>query len=138
MLWLIIVAVYSYGGIITPFIGLKTYLLRDTTATFYELDQPWLIFDPGFLSAHWQVNFPNNVTLFVTNDISKDFVGSVTNGFMDNYVKPRQTEITWARWKALGLASMIGVVPPLVLLVFGLLTGWIATGFKSNAQREIP
>jgi len=136
--WLIIVAVYSYGGIVKPFIGLKSYLLRDTTATFHELEQPWLIFDPGFTSNHWQVNFPNNVTLFVTNDISKDFVSSVSDSFADKYSKPREAELSWARLKALGLASVIGVVPPLALLMLGLWAGWIGTGFKRNARRESP
>jgi len=139
-LWLIIVTVFSYGQIVSPDIQPHTYVLVNANSDFYEFN---IFYDTGFqlppdfkLAEQTRIDFPNNVILFAGNDIPKDVLKTRSESFYEQYVKPRDAEATTARWLSLGRATALGLLPPLALILLGLVIGWIASGFKSTVQKS--
>jgi len=124
-----------YEQIASPYIPQQVYVLPNATSDFYKLDNFFDRFDPGFEQSHkLGIQFPNNVILFPANDIPKSAIEPRVQGFLDDYCKPREAEITAARRKSLETASAIGFLPPLALLLLGLVVGWIGSGFKSTPR----
>jgi len=99
------------------------------TSGFFKLSNIFDQFDAGFKEAHWEVSFP----LFIKNDIPKAVGEEKARAFYEQYSKPRDTELAAARLKAVEMALAASFAPPLVLLVLGLVIGWIAGGFKPTA-----
>jgi hypothetical protein len=132
-LWLLIVVAFSYHQVISPYIKPLVYILPTANSDFYELEN---VYDPDFKVAdQTRIEFPNNVFLFASNDIPKTVLDARSKSFYEEYSKPRQAELTTARWHSVGFASTVGLLPPLALLLLGLVIGWIGSGFKSTAQK---
>ena len=133
-LWLIIVAVLSYGQVVSPSIKPLVYILPTANSDFYELEN---VYDPDFKVAdQTRIEFPNNVFLFASNDIPKATLDTRSKVFYEEYSKPREAELSTARWQSLERTSAIGLLPPLALLLLGLIIGWIASGFKGTGQKS--
>jgi hypothetical protein len=132
-LWLIIVAAFFYHQVISPHIKPLVYILPTANSDFYELEN---VYDPDFKVAdQTRIEFPNNVFLFASNDIPKAVLDTRSKSFYEEYSKPRDAELTTARWQSLGFASAIGLLPPLALLLLGWVVGWIVSGFRSTSQK---
>src|SRR5215472_4479207 len=138
--WLVIVAVFSYGQIVSPDIQPHTYVLLNANSDIHEFN---IFYDTGFqlpsdfkLAEQTRIDFPNNVILFAANNIPSDVLKTRSQSFYEQYVKPRDTELATARWHTLGFASAVGLLPPLALILFGLVIGWIVRGFRSTAQKS--
>jgi hypothetical protein len=133
-LWLIITAAFFYEQIASPYIEPRVYVLPTANSDFFKLDSVSDQYDPAFKAAHKiGIQFPNNVILFPANDIPKAVIEPRVQNFLEVYCKPREAEITAARWNSLESASAVGLLPPLALLLLGLVIGWIASGFKGSA-----
>jgi hypothetical protein len=130
--WVAAVGLFSYSQIASPSLEPQAYVM-DEPSGFFKLSNIFDQFDAGFKEAHWEVHFPNNVTLFVKTDIPKAVAEEKSPAFYEQYSKPRDPEFAAARLKAVEMALATSFVPPLVLLVLGLVIGWIAGGFKPTA-----
>jgi hypothetical protein len=94
-------------------------------------------YDRDFKSAYQiEIEFPNKVTLFAKDDTPKPVLDTQSKSFFEQHVKPRDAELTTARWQSLERASATGLLPPLALIPLGLVIGWIVSGFKSTAQKS--
>jgi hypothetical protein len=137
VLWLIIVIAFSYEQIISPYIEPRVYVLPNGNSDFYKLDNPFDQFDTDFKNAHSvEVQFPNDVILFPAKEIPKAVLEAQGPSFYEHYSKPREAELNVARWKTVELSSTVAFLPPLALLLFGLVIGWIARGFKVGAPHS--
>jgi hypothetical protein len=135
-LWLIIVAVLFYPQAVSPYIEPRAYILTDDLK-FFELDNVSDSEDRDFKAAYQtEVEFPNKVTLFAKDDTPKPVLDTQSKSFYEQHVKPREVELATARWQSLERASATGLLPPLALLLLGLVIGWIVSGFKSPAQKS--
>jgi hypothetical protein len=131
-LWLVIVATLFYKQVVSPYIKPLVYILPTANSDFYELEN---VYDPDFKVAdQTRIEFPNNVFLFASNDIPKAVLDTRSKSFYEEYSKPRQAELTTARWQTFERASLVGFLAPLALLLLGLVIGWIASGFKGAVQ----
>jgi len=134
--WLIIVAVLFYPQVVSPYIEPQAYILRDDSG-FLQLDNVSDSNDQDFKAAYQiEIEFPNKVTLFAKDDTPKPVLDTQSKSFYEQHVKPREVELATARWQSLERASATGVLPPLALLLVGLVIGWIVSGFKSTAQKS--
>ncbi len=135
-LWLIIVAVLFYPQVVSPYIEPQVYILTDDSS-FLQLDNVSDSNDQDFKTAYKiEIEFPNKVTLFAKDDTPKPVLDTQSKSFYERYVKPRDAELTIARWQSLERASATGLLPPLALILLGLVIGWIVSGFKSPAQKS--
>jgi hypothetical protein len=135
-LWLIIAVVFLYPQVVSPYIEPQAYILTDDLK-FFELDNVSDINERDFKAAYpIEIEFPNKVTLFAKDDTPKPVLDTQSKSFYEQHVKPREAELATARWQSLEFASAAGVVPPLALLLLGLVIGWIVSGFKSAAQKS--
>ena len=135
-LWLIIVAVFFYPQVVSPYIEPRVYILTEDLK-FFELDKVSDSEDLDFKAAYQtEIEFPNKVTLFAKHDTPKPVLDTQSKNFYEQHVKPRETELATARRQSLELASAAGVLPPLALLLLGLVIGWIMRGFKSTAPKS--
>jgi hypothetical protein len=137
-LWLIIVVVLFYPQVVSPYIEPQAYILRDDSDSgFLQLDNVSDSNDQDFKAAYQiEIEFPNKVTLFAKDDTPKPVLDTQSKSFYEQHVKPREAELAAARWQSLERASATGVLPPLALLLVGLVIGWIVSGFKSTAQKS--
>jgi len=123
VLWLCIVGALFYGQIASPYIGPQFYILTDDL-NFSKLDELDTL-DRDFQAQHTAMRFPYNVIVYAPNNTPLAVLDTEAKVFAEKYMKPRQTELTNARWQSLGQASAIGLLPPLALLLLGLVIGWI-------------
>ena len=107
---------------------------------FHEFN---VFYDEGFqlppdfkLAEQTRIDFPNNVILFAANDIPKDVLKTRSESFYERYSKPRDAELTTARWRSLGRAFAFEFLPSPALLLLGLVIGWIVRGFRGTAQKS--
>jgi len=137
-LWLSIIAVLFYAQVVSPYIEPQAYILRDDSDSgFLQLDNVSDSNDQDFKAAYQiEIEFPNKVTLFAKDDTPKPVLDTQSKSFYERYVKPRDAELTTARWQSLERASATGLLPPLALIPLGLVIGWIVSGFKSTAQKS--
>src|SRR6516164_4474413 len=120
-LWLIIVAVFFYPQVVSPYIEPRVYILTEDLK-FFELDKVSDSEDLDFKAAYQtEIEFPNKVTLFAKHDTPKPVLDTQSKNFYEQHVKLRETELATARRQSLELASAAGVLPPLALL---LRNGW--------------
>jgi hypothetical protein len=132
-LWLIVVVVFFYPQVVSPYIEPRAYILTDDLK-FFEFDN---VSDSEFKAAYQtEIEFPNKVTLFAKDDTPKPVLDTQSKSFYEQHVKPREVELATARWQSLERASATGLLPPLALLLLGLVIGWIVSGFKSTAQKS--
>src|SRR5205809_7133465 len=135
-LWLIAVVVFFYSQVVSPYIEPRAYILTDDLK-FFELDNVSDSEDRDFKAAYQtEIEFPNKVTLFAKDDTPKPVLDTQSKSFYEQHVKPREAELTTARRQSLERASATGVLPPLALLLLGLVIGWIVSGFKSTGQKS--
>src|SRR5215831_17389952 len=135
-LWLIIAVVFLYPQVVSPYIEPQAYILTDDLK-FFELDNVSDSKDRDFKAAYpIEIDFPNKVTLFAKDDTPKPVLDTQSKSFYEQYVKPRDAEATTARWLSLGRATALGLLPPLALILLGLVIGWIVSGFKSTVQKS--
>jgi hypothetical protein len=135
-LWLIIVVVFFYPQVVSPYIEPQAYILTDDLK-FFELDNVSDSEDRDFRAAYQiEITFPNKVTLFAKDDTPKPALDTQSKSFYERHVKPRETELATARWHSLELASATGLLPPLAFILLGLVIGWIVSGFKSTAPKS--
>ncbi|OKO69373.1 hypothetical protein AC630_37060 [Bradyrhizobium sp. AS23.2] len=104
--------------------------MKDATSGFYKLDNYFDRFDASFKANHKQVEFPNNVTLFVVTSIPDAVVEVKAKEFYQSYSAPRDGEMRAAWLDYWSKVAMVAVAPPLALLGLGLVLGWIFAGFK--------
>jgi hypothetical protein len=136
-LWLIFVGAFSYGQVVSPYFGPQVYVLSNANDDFLKLDNVFDSYHSDFKVTYpVEISFANNVTLFAKNDIPKAVLDTRSKSFYEQYVKPREAELTTARWQSLDYATAIGLLPPLALLLLGLVIGWIVSGFKSTTQKS--
>ena len=133
-LWLSIIAVLFYPQVVSPYIEPQAYILRDDfDSGFLQLDNVSDSNDQDFKAAYQiEIEFPNKVTLFAKDDTPKPVLDTQSKSFYERYVKPRDAELTTARWQSLERASATALLPPLALILLGLVIGWIVSGFKSQ------
>jgi hypothetical protein len=130
-LWLIVVALLFYPQVVSPYIEPQAYIL--TNDGFLQLDNVSDSQDHDFKTAYQiEIEFPNKVILFAKDDTPKPVLDTQSKSFYERYVKPRDAEVTTARWQSLERASATGLLPPLALILLGLVIGWIVSGFKSQ------
>src|ERR1700720_398919 len=131
-LWLSIIAVLFYPQVVSPYIEPLAYILRDDSDSgFLQLDNVSDSNDQDFKAAYQiEIEFPNKVTLFAKDDTPKPVLDTQSKSFYERYVKPRDAELTTARWQSLERASATALLPPLALILLGLVIGWIVSGFK--------
>jgi hypothetical protein len=122
-LWLLIVGALFSGQIASPYIGSQFYILNDDL-NFSKLDELDTL-DRDFQAQHTAMRFPYNVIVYAPNNTPLAVLDVSAKVFVEKYMKPRQTELTIARWHSLEQASAIGLLPPLALLLLGLVIGWI-------------
>jgi hypothetical protein len=134
VLWLFIVGALFYDQIASPYIGPQFYILTDDL-DFSKLDE-FDTFDRDFQAQHIAMHFPYNVTVYAPNNTPRAALDAGAKVFTEKYMKPLQTELTNARWQSLEQASAFGLLPPLTLLLLGLVIGWISSGFKSTTQKS--
>jgi hypothetical protein len=135
-LWLIIVGVLFYPQVVSPYIEPRAYILTDDLK-FFELDNVSDSQDRDFRAAYQtEIEFPNKVTLFAKDETPKPVLDTQSKNFYEQHVKPREAELATARWQSSEMASASGLLPPLALLLFGWVIGWIVSGFKSTAQKS--
>jgi hypothetical protein len=121
------VAVTQFSSVSIPE---QVYLMKDATSGFFKINI-FEQFDRGFKDAHWAVQFPNNVTLYVVNSIPQSVVdGQPARDFATMYSTPRDAEFRGARLRFVGLMLLVALVPPIIVAACGAATGWIAAGFK--------
>jgi hypothetical protein len=123
VLWLCIVEALFYGQIASPHIGPQFHIMTDDL-NFSKLDELDTL-DRDFQAQHIALQFPYNVTVYAPNSTPLALLDVSAKVFAEKYMKPRQTEITIARWHSLEQASAIGLLPPLALLLLGLVIGRI-------------
>jgi hypothetical protein len=137
LIWFAGCAAFQSSAILNPSLIERVYVLPSATADFYKLDNIFDQFDDNMQKNHWSINFPNNVKLLVHNDVSKAIAEARNESFYEQYSKPRENEVVSARVAALITFGLIGVIPPLGLLIFGWVIGWSLSGFKSdNANKD--
>ena len=122
------------SGCFSPYIEPQAYILRDDSDSgFLQLDNVSDSNDQDFKAAYQiEIEFPNKVTLFAKDDTPKPVLDTQSKSFYERYVKPRDAELTTARWQSLERASATALLPPLALILLGLVIGWIVSGFKSQ------
>src|SRR6516225_7272836 len=70
-LWLIIVVVFFYPQVVSPYIEPRVYILTEDLK-FFELDKVSDSEDRDFKAAYQtEIEFPNKVTLFAKDDTPK-------------------------------------------------------------------
>jgi hypothetical protein len=133
-LWLSIIAVLFYPQVVSPYIEPQAYILRDDSDSgFLQVDNVSDSNDQDFKAAYQiEIEFPNKVTLFAKDDTPKPVLDTQSKSSYERYVKPRDAELTTARWQSLERASATALLPPLSLILLGLVIGWIVSGFKSQ------
>jgi hypothetical protein len=137
-IWLALSALWVLGTAFvvadtkSKYITDQAFVMKDATSGFYKLDNYFDRYDAAFKAAHWEVEFPNNVTLFVVNGIPKSVVEAKGKEFYQNYSEPRTAEMNAARFDYWSKGALIAIVPPFVLLCFGVLTAWIFAGFSGK------
>ena len=73
-LWLIIVVVFFYPQVVSPYIEPRVYILTEDLK-FFELDKVSDSEDLDFKAAYQtEIEFPNKVTLFAKDDTPKPLV----------------------------------------------------------------
>ena len=110
----------------------ETFVMRDATSGFFKLDNFFDQFDASFKAAHRTIEFPNNVTLFVVNDVPDAVVKAKANEFYKTYAEARSGELWSARLDYWMKAALGTFGPPLVMLALGSLIGWIFAGFARD------
>jgi hypothetical protein len=129
-LWVVGVGLFAAIQFSSVSIPEQIYIMKDATSGFFKLDNVFDQFDAGFKDAHWTVAFPNNVTLYVVNSISRSVVEEQGKDFYAMYSKPRDAELLWARLRFVGWMLLVASVPPIMVAVFAAVSRWIAAGFK--------
>jgi hypothetical protein len=130
--WVLLVGALMYSDIASPQLGERFYVLPGPDARFFELQNYFDQFDVQFKAKHWKIEFPNNVILYATNDVSEPVARERSAEFYSLFASTRESEVVAARWRALGRAFGVSLVPPLVLLLVGVMLGWIAAGFRRS------
>ena len=135
-LWLIVVVVFFYPQVVSPYIEPHAYILTDDLK-FFELDNVADSEDRNFKAAYQiEIEFPNKVTLFAKDDTPKPVLDTQSKSFYEQHVKPREAELGTARWHSLERAFATGLLPPLAFVLLGLVIWWIVNGFKSAAHKS--
>jgi hypothetical protein len=139
-LWLVVSLLWDVGvGVVaanlnTQLIPPQYFIMKDATSGFFKLDNFFEQFSPAFQASHAQVSFPNNVTLYVTTDISKEMVEKKSPEFYASYSEPRAKELLAVRFKFWGITFLTAIFPPLIVFGLAVLIGWIAAGFSRDAD----
>jgi hypothetical protein len=110
----------------------EAFVMKDATSGFFKLDNFFDQFDTSFKAAHKSIEFPNNVTLFVVNDVPEAVVKAKANEFYKAYSEPRSGELWLARLDYWMKAALGAFGPPLIVLALGSLIGWIFAGFARD------
>lgn len=110
----------------------EAFVMKDATSGFFKLDNFFDQFDASFKAGHKSIEFPNNVTLFVVNDVSEAVVKAKASEFYKVYSEPRSGELWSARLDYWMKAALGAFGPPLVVLALGSLIGWIFAGFARD------
>jgi hypothetical protein len=138
-LWLALSALWVLGSFAffalannNTLIPSEAFVMRDATSGFFKLDNFFDQFDASFKAAHRTIEFPNNVTLFVVNDVPDAAVKAKANEFYKTYSEPRSGELWSARLDYWMKAALAALGPPLVVLALGSLIGWIFAGFARS------
>jgi hypothetical protein len=125
-LWVAASALWILGvGIIAPnlnttLIPPETFVMKDATSGFFKLDNYFDRFDESFKAAHHQIEFPNNVTLFVVTTVPEATIKAKASDFYKAYSETRAGEMLSARHNFWGGALLVALIPPLVLLGLGI------------------
>lgn len=128
--WFATFAAIQSSDVINPPVSEKVYVLPSAKADFYQFDHPSNQYDENTQKNHRTIQFPNHVQLLVHNSVSKADGDARGKGFYEEYSRPRETEVAWARLAVLGRLGLVGVIPPLVLLMVGWAAAWGLAGFK--------
>jgi hypothetical protein len=131
-LWVIGVAIVAFQ--VPPTLQPLAFVMPDATSGFFKLNNIFDQFDPDFKAAHRQVEFPNDVTLFVHNSVPEATIKGLAPEFFKTYSSPRADDLTKARLRFWGFALSAAVLPSLSLLLLGSLVGWIFSGFAGDAN----
>ena len=108
--------------------------MKDETSGFFQLDHYSDSFDASFKASHYQIEFPNNVTLFVANTVPEATVKAKASEFYKTYSETRAGEMSSVRLNFWGGALLIAMIAPLVLLGLGFVVAWIMAGFVRGAD----
>jgi hypothetical protein len=118
----------------TPLIPPQAFVMKDATSGFFKLDNYFDRFDASFKAAHRDIQFPNNVSLFVVNTVPDTTVEAKASEFYKTYSETRAGELWSARLNFWGGALLVALIPPLVLLGLGVVMAWIFAGFARGAD----
>jgi hypothetical protein len=132
-LWVLGVGIVA-PNLNTTLIPPEAFVMKDATSGFFKLDDPYGRFDPSFKAAHHEIQFPNNVTLFVVTTVPEATMKAKASEFYKTYSETRAGEMSSARFNFWGGALLVALIPPLVLLGLGVVMAWILAGFTRGAD----
>jgi hypothetical protein len=131
-LWVIGVGVVAFQ--MSPTLQPVEFVMPDATSGFFKLDNVFEQFAPAFKAVHSQVDFPNNVTLFVHSSVPEATLKTQAPEFFKTYSAPRADDLTKARFRFWTNALLAALLPALGILSLGILVGWIFKGFARDAD----
>jgi hypothetical protein len=102
---------------------------------FSKLDE-FDTFDRDFQAQHIAMHFPYNVTVYAPNNTPRATLDAGAKVFCREVHEATTNRANQCAMAVFGTSIRFGLLPPLTLLLLGLVIGWISSGFKSTTQKS--
>ena len=112
-----------------PTLSDVVYVMPNATEDFYRLNNYFDQFDDHIANNHYKVDFPHKVRLLVHNAVPTAIAEARGKDFYEQYSKPRGP-VDWRN--QLIFLGLIGIIPPLLLLIVGWVLAWAFSGFRDG------
>lgn len=134
LLWVIFIVSISAEGFITPYVAPKSLSAIDPVdkkTGLYKESGPWSFYQKQNGEAKimeidgligWEIYVPTNVS-----DENLDKIANAAHKQITEYIAERQKA---SRYSVLRSISLAAILPPLCLLMFGVIVSWVIRGFS--------